>query len=75
MPDYRKLEELHPELKEIDVHSAEWYRQWRDSHLKMFPESDQITRDNLDSFVREAEKRDKTRKRVRINDEGLPEEF
>jgi hypothetical protein len=67
---YHEIESRHPELKELNTFSAEWYRQWRESHLKMFPWSDQQTRDNLDSFVLEAEKREEKKKGVKINKDG-----
>ena len=38
--------------------SAEWYRRARDIWLERYPEADQVTRDNLDMFVRMAEQRE-----------------
>lgn len=55
---YQDINEKHPELQDLEPFSAEWYRQWRKAHLAMYPDCDQITRDNLDSFVAEAEARE-----------------
>lgn len=38
--------------------SAAWYRAYREEHLRRYPHVDQITRDNLDQFVRRAEERE-----------------
>lgn len=39
----------------VSAYSAEWHRGHRDHHLAMFPEVDQITRDNLDQALARAE--------------------
>lgn len=55
---YQDINRHHPELEDLELFSAEWYRQWRKAHLAMFPNCDRITRDNLDTFVAEAEARE-----------------
>lgn len=55
---YQEINKLHPELEDLAVFSAEWYRQWRTAHLAMFPNSDRATRANLDDMVAEAEARE-----------------
>jgi hypothetical protein len=47
-----------PELADIVPFSADWYRRWRDLRLAKYPDVDQGTRDNLDMFVEQAEKRE-----------------
>lgn len=56
---YQEIEEEHPELRRFETFSAAWYRAWRDAHLAKYPNSDRRTRLNLDSFVQEAEAREK----------------
>ena len=55
---FQEINQRHPELRDLDPFSVEWYRQWRKAHLAMFPNCDRITRDNLDTFVAEAEARE-----------------
>jgi hypothetical protein len=55
---YQEINKRHPELEELEVFSAEWYRQWRTAHLAMYPNVDQVTRDNLDDMVAAAEARE-----------------
>lgn len=54
----QELRARHPELENITPFTVEWHRVHRDAHLRMFPDSDQATRDNLDDFVKWAEERE-----------------
>jgi hypothetical protein len=56
--NYQEINARHPELAELEPFSADWYRGWRKAHLVMYPDCDQITRDNLNQFVAEAEERE-----------------
>lgn len=58
MSDYRETEAEFPDLAELTTFSAAWYARWRDLHLAKYPDVDQVTRDNLNQFVRDAEKRE-----------------
>lgn len=42
---------------DVPLFTAEWYRRNREAHLAEFPDLDQVSRDNLDAFVRNAEAR------------------
>lgn len=56
---YQEIEEEHPELRGFETFSAAWHRARRAAHLAKYPNSDRATRLNLDSFVQEAEAREK----------------
>lgn len=46
-----------PIWDDIATYSVEWYRRFRDWHLDRYPDSDQVTRDNIDILVAIAEER------------------
>lgn len=49
---------------EHEAWSPDWHRAHRDHHLATFPDVDQGTRDNLDSFVEFAQARAEARRRL-----------
>lgn len=63
---YQEINQRHPELEDLEVFSAEWYRQWRKAHLAMYPHSDQATRVNHDDMVAAAEAREADQQTPRL---------
>lgn len=55
-----------PEWDDVETYSAEWYRRFRAWHHETYPDSDPVTKANLDDNVRRAEEEEARRRVVSV---------